>query len=583
MEDFIVSARKYRPATFDTVVGQRALTTTLLNAIRTRKLAHAYLFCGPRGVGKTTCARIFAKTINCLSPRPDGEACDQCESCVTFNQQRSMNIHELDAASNNSVDDIRQLIEQVRIPPQGGRYKVFIIDEVHMLSSQAFNAFLKTLEEPPSYVIFILATTEKHKILPTILSRCQVYDFAPISVQNTVDHLQYVADKEGYTAEPQALNLIARKADGGMRDALSIFDQMVSFTGGNITYQSALQNLNVLDTDYYFRLVDLALQGQVEASLLLFDEVLRKGFDGGNFINGLASHLRDLLVCRDPQTLCLLEQSKSVQQQYSEQAQRCQPAFLLEALKLCNTCDLNYRQSRNKRLQVELCLIEMAQLVGTGNAPKGEDKPKVELKPIASPSASNTASAPAKTSASPATAAPKPAPTAQASPLKVATETAPNKHLVALDSVCIQQKDTAPKDEAPTMVSEAAAFYVTDSGKLTDGNLIQCWQQFANALKPTDVATANRLLGVSPRRVSESEFQVTAGSDKIESELSKRRADIERFVARHIGMDDVRMTIVLVKPEQAQQAFSKPYLFNKMKEENPALADLEKALGLEIV
>ncbi|MCD8265672.1 MAG: DNA polymerase III subunit gamma/tau, partial [Prevotellaceae bacterium] len=443
--------------------------------------------------------------------------------------------------------------------------------------------FLKTLEEPPSYVIFILATTEKHKILPTILSRCQVYDFAPISVQNTVDHLQYVADKEGYTSEPQALNLIARKADGGMRDALSIFDQMVSFTGGDITYQSALQNLNVLDTDYYFRLVDLALSGQVEASLLLFDEVLRKGFDGGNFINGFASHLRDLLVCRDPQTLCLLEQSQSVQKQYSEQARRCPPSFLLEALKLCNTCDLSYRQSRNKRLQVELCLIEMAQLLATGNAPKADKGPKVEIKPIAPTSAGNATNAHANASSSPAAAASKPAPTAPASPLRAAAESAPNKHLVALDSVCIQQKETAPKDEAPTMVSEAASFYVTDRGKLTDGNLIQCWQQFANALKPTDVATANRLLGVLPKRVSESEFQVTAGSDKIEAELSKRKADIERFVSRHIGKGDVRMTIVLVKPEQARQAFSKPYLFNKMKEENPALADMENELGLEIV
>ena len=307
MENYIVSARKYRPSTFESVVGQRALTTTLKNAIATQKLAHAYLFCGPRGVGKTTCARIFAKTINCRTPTADGEACNQCESCVAFNEQRSYNIHELDAASNNSVDDIRQLVEQVRIPPQIGKYKVYIIDEVHMLSASAFNAFLKTLEEPPRHAIFILATTEKHKILPTILSRCQIYDFNRISVEDTVNHLSYVASKEGITAEPEALNVIAMKADGGMRDALSIFDQVVSFTGGNITYKSVIDNLNVLDYEYYFRLTDCFLENKVSDALLLFNDILNKGFDGSHFITGLSSHFRDLLVGKYPVTLPLLE------------------------------------------------------------------------------------------------------------------------------------------------------------------------------------------------------------------------------------------------------------------------------------
>ncbi|MBR6460087.1 MAG: DNA polymerase III subunit gamma/tau, partial [Actinomycetaceae bacterium] len=309
MSEYIVSARKYRPLTFSSVVGQGAIATTLKNAIQSGKLAHAYLFCGPRGVGKTTCARIFAKTINCMNPQPDGEACGQCESCLAFQEQRSMNIHELDAASNNSVDDIRSLIEQVRIPPQIGRYKVFIIDEVHMLSTAAFNAFLKTLEEPPAHAIFILATTEKHKILPTILSRCQIYDFQRMSVDNIVSHLSHVAQEEGYTVEPEALNIIAQKADGGMRDALSIFDQVVSYTGGQITYQRVIENLNVLDYDYYFRLVDLMLEQKIPDAMLLYNEILGKGFDGGPFISGLASHLRDLLVSRDPATTVLLEAS----------------------------------------------------------------------------------------------------------------------------------------------------------------------------------------------------------------------------------------------------------------------------------
>ena len=382
MENYIVSARKYRPSTFESVVGQRALTTTLKNAIATQKLAHAYLFCGPRGVGKTTCARIFAKTINCMTPTADGEACNQCESCVAFNEQRSYNIHELDAASNNSVDDIRQLVEQVRIPPQIGKYKVYIIDEVHMLSASAFNAFLKTLEEPPRHAIFILATTEKHKILPTILSRCQIYDFNRISVEDTVNHLSYVASKEGITAEPEALNVIAMKADGGMRDALSIFDQVVSFTGGNITYKSVIDNLNVLDYEYYFRLTDCFLENKVSDALLLFNDILNKGFDGSHFITGLSSHFRDLLVGKDPVTLPLLEVGASIRQRYQEQAQKCPLPFLYRAMKLCNECDLNYRISKNKRLLVELTLIQVAQLTTEGDDVSGGRGPTKTIKPI---------------------------------------------------------------------------------------------------------------------------------------------------------------------------------------------------------
>ena len=376
MENYIVSARKYRPMTFDTVVGQHALTTTLKNAVKSGKLAHAYLFCGPRGVGKTTCARIFAKAINCMNPTAEGEACNECESCKAFNEQRSLNIFELDAASNNSVENIKALMEQTRIPPQVGRYKVFIIDEVHMLSSAAFNAFLKTLEEPPAHVVFILATTEKHKILPTILSRCQIYDFERMTVENTIAHLKMVAEKEGISYEESALALIAEKADGGMRDALSIFDQAASFCQGNITYDKVLEDLNELDADNYFRIVDLAMENKVSDLMLLLNSIIEKGFDGGNVVTGLASHIRNVLMAKDESTLKLLETSKEQTAKFKAQAQKCPTRFLYQALKVLNQCDVCYKQSSNKRLLVELTLIEVAQLtqpddgVSAGRGPK---------------------------------------------------------------------------------------------------------------------------------------------------------------------------------------------------------------------
>ena len=376
MENYIVSARKYRPMTFDTVVGQHALTTTLKNAVKSGKLAHAYLFCGPRGVGKTTCARIFAKAINCMNPTAEGEACNECESCKAFNEQRSLNIFELDAASNNSVENIKALMEQTRIPPQVGRYKVFIIDEVHMLSSAAFNAFLKTLEEPPAHVVFILATTEKHKILPTILSRCQIYDFERMTVENTIAHLKMVAEKEGISYEESALALIAEKADGGMRDALSIFDQAASFCQGNITYDKVLEDLNELDADNYFRMVDLAMENKVSDLMLLLNSIIEKGFDGGNVVTGLASHIRNVLMSKDESTLKLLETSKEQTEKFKAQAQKCPTRFLYQALKVLNQCDVCYKQSSNKRLLVELTLIEVAQLtqpddgVSAGRGPK---------------------------------------------------------------------------------------------------------------------------------------------------------------------------------------------------------------------
>ncbi len=370
MADYIVSARKYRPSTFHTVVGQKALVQTLKNAIASGKLAHAYLFCGPRGVGKTTCARIFAKTINCEQRTPEGEACNECESCRAMGEQRSYNVYELDAASNNSVDNIRELIDQVQIPPQIGRYKVFIIDEVHMLSTQAFNAFLKTLEEPPKHAIFVMCTTEKQKILPTILSRCQTYDFQRISTQDIVDQLRYIADQEGILAEQQALQVIARKADGGMRDALSVFDQIASFTGGNVTYQQTIDNLNILDYELFFRLTDAALQGNVPAALMMLDQVIRRGFDPQYFIGGWASHLRDLMVSQDPATIQLIEAGQEVAQRYAQQAAQCKPYFLYNAVMIANDCDFNYRNSRNKRLSVEIAIIRICQLMNPVQQPQ---------------------------------------------------------------------------------------------------------------------------------------------------------------------------------------------------------------------
>ncbi len=595
MEQYIVSARKYRPATFDMVVGQRALTTTLLNAIRTGKLAHAYLFCGPRGVGKTTCARIFAKTINCMNLGADGQPCCECESCRAFEEGRSMNIHELDAASNNSVDDIRELIDQVRIPPQVGRYKVFIIDEVHMLSQQAFNAFLKTLEEPPKYVIFILATTEKHKILPTILSRCQVYDFARITIQNTIDHLKSVAQKEGYNVEEEALSLIARKADGGMRDALSIFDQMVSFTQGNITYQSTLENLNILDSEYYFRLVDHLLNKEVEASLLLFNEVVEKGFDGGNFIAGLASHLRNLLVSRDAKTLPLLEVGETQRQRYHEQALRCRPQFLYRTIRLCNDCDLGYRQSRNKRLQVEICLIQAAQSAdddgdGAGRRPAKILKPL--FKQLTAPRAETVATAQRTSADSPAAGGAAAAQRTPSIPEKkipsVSQPAAKPKDTIAisLNSISIRnirpassQPQTAPTTQQPSPAQTSSS---AKAGHLDTDNLILFWQQYANSLPQSEVATAQRMRGTTPELISPEEFVVTVNNPLIEKQLLKMQKSIEDYFSRQLNGSRVSMKVRVIEVEIAVKSYNKAEQFQQLLRENPNFAKLHEEFALEL-
>lgn len=573
MEEYIVSARKYRPLNFDSVVGQRALTTTLKNAIASGKLAHAYLFCGPRGVGKTTCARIFAKAINCLSPKDGGDACGECESCKAFDQQRSMNIHELDAASNNSVEDIRELTKQVQIPPQIGKYKVFIIDEVHMLSASAFNAFLKTLEEPPSYVIFILATTEKHKILPTILSRCQVYDFQRMTTQLTVDHLMYVAQKEGYTAEPEALSLIAEKADGGMRDALSIFDQMVSFTGGNITYEQVAKNLNVLSTEYYFMLVDYFLEGNVKSSLMLLNEVLNKGFDGGNFINGLASHLRNLLVSQDAVTLPLLEMSEKMRGKYQEQAGKCKPKFLYQAIKLCNDCDQSYRTSRNKRLQVEICLIQAAQLTEE-DVPGAGLRPAKILKPIFT-----KLTAASQTAVSKPDAAAKPAPAPTHVPESPRVSPAENK--VILRKVSFKHfgnKTTAKTEEN---VQEASAVEVNMNTPLEESALTEAWHAYVNQLPREQMAIAQRIRMLQPAIESPSTIGITVSNPQIIHELNEMRTELEKFLQTSLQNNGIKLNFHLSEQEEVQRVYSKQELLLEMEKTNPYLTLLIKELNLE--
>lgn len=604
MENYIVSARKYRPGTFESVVGQRALTTTLKNAIASGKLAHAYLFCGPRGVGKTTCARIFAKTINCMRPTPDGEACNECESCKAFNEQRSYNIHELDAASNNSVDDIRQLVEQVRIPPQIGKYKVYIIDEVHMLSTSAFNAFLKTLEEPPRHAIFILATTEKHKILPTILSRCQIYDFNRIRVEDIVEHLAYVASKEGIAAEPEALNVIALKADGGMRDALSIFDQVVSFTGGHITYQSVIENLNVLDYEYYFRLTDYFLSNRVSDALLLFNDVLNKGFDGNHFITGLSSHLRDLLVSKDPVTLPLLEVGASIRERYQQQAQQCPLPFLYRAMKLCNDCDLNYRVSKNKRLLVELTLIQLAQLTASdAEEPGGGRSPRQTLKPI-----TPTPSAAAPQAAQPAESASQPQAVKPAS----SRQTRPTAPAVSLSTTASALKAQAQEEkkvpvvkqgggglgisikrpyaameekaanvqEAPVAV--AASVSHEENRVFNEHDINLCWQEYAGHLPKEQIAIAKRMQNMHLAPLEGTVYEAVVENDFVAKEFANLLPDLQNYLRKRLNNTQAELRIRVSTPNEKVRAYGRVERFQMMAQKNSALLKLKDQFGLEL-
>jgi DNA polymerase-3 subunit gamma/tau len=591
MENYIVSARKYRPSTFDSVVGQRALTTTLKNAIATGKLAHAYLFCGPRGVGKTTCARIFAKTINCLSPTADGEACNQCESCQAFNEQRSYNIHELDAASNNSVEDIRTLIDQVRIPPQIGKYKVYIIDEVHMLSQSAFNAFLKTLEEPPHHAIFILATTEKHKILPTILSRCQIYDFNRMNVQDTVGHLQYVAGKEGIQAEPEALTVIAQKADGGMRDALSIFDQVASFTGGNITYQGVIQNLNVLDYEYYFRLVDHFLGNKVPDAMLLLNEVLRKGFDAHHFITGLASHFRDLLVSKDPITLPLLEVGAGIRERYEQQAQKCDQKFLYRAMKLCNDCDLNYRTSKNKRLLVELTLIQCGQLT----LPDADDliggpSPRKRLKPLFKQQAVLPTAQQTQPQAGGAAAS---APVANGgnvgmrkSPLPELKEEKRKIPVMKAGQIGMSIRHRPVQQEtakvATTAVSPATQADYEDH-IFNQRDLSYYWREFAQQQLPVEEkANAARMMNIAPKLLNDTTFEVGVDNNMVEKYMNQLLPRIQAYLRDRLHNRKITMTVRVLEAKEVVRAYSHVERFQLMSKKNPKLLKLKEVFGLEL-
>ncbi|MFC2636763.1 DNA polymerase III subunit gamma/tau [Prevotella histicola] len=599
MSEYIVSARKYRPMSFDSVVGQQALTTTLKNAVKSGKLAHAYLFCGPRGVGKTTCARIFAKAINCEHPIAEGEACNECESCNAFNEGRSYNIFELDAASNNSVENIKSLMEQTRIPPQVGRYKVFIIDEVHMLSTAAFNAFLKTLEEPPAHVIFILATTEKHKVLPTILSRCQIYDFERMTVRDIIGHLKSVAEKENIKYDEQALNVIAEKADGGMRDALSIFDQAASFSQGDISYQKVIEDLNVLDEENYFNIIDLALENKVSEIMVLLNTVINKGFDGGNLINGLASHVRNVLMAKDAQTLPLLEVSDQQRQRYQTQAQKCPTPFLYDALKIMNRCDVEYRQSSNKRLLVELTLIEVAQITqkeddvpASGRSPKrlkslfkklimkAQHKPTPQV--VGSLKRANAASqgvadgvvSPVKDDAAPkietSITSPKPVPTAMSGSLNLGSLGMSFDNLLK------------SKDKKPAYIDEPEVTNKEENESFSQQDLVVQWRSMCSRMPSDMQALAQRMKNITPTITEFPHIQVLAENKIQLNELLSIKARIRATLAKTLHNGQLELTIRLAEQDEIKPMLTPRQELEKLKQTNKPVMKLIEALGLEL-
>ena len=629
MENYIVSARKYRPMTFDTVVGQHALTTTLKNAVKSGKLAHAYLFCGPRGVGKTTCARIFAKAINCMNPTAEGEACNECESCKAFNEQRSLNIFELDAASNNSVENIKALMEQTRIPPQVGRYKVFIIDEVHMLSSAAFNAFLKTLEEPPAHVVFILATTEKHKILPTILSRCQIYDFERMTVENTIAHLKMVAEKEGISYEESALALIAEKADGGMRDALSIFDQAASFCQGNITYDKVLEDLNELDADNYFRMVDLAMENKVSDLMLLLNSIIEKGFDGGNVVTGLASHIRNVLMAKDESTLKLLETSKEQTAKFKAQAQKCPTRFLYQALKVLNQCDVCYKQSSNKRLLVELTLIEVAQLtqpddgVSAGRGPKrlkilfkrlidshnqaaaqvaAGERPLVRKAKAAAAegdgvqashnATATTPSGNAATATTTATAAHGEAATnasmgglgsgAATSGAAASPQPAAGMPRLKLGSLGMTFAGLKHKEEVVKQAEEEEIKNKEEATEFTEDQLSLEWLRMCNRMPSQMTGLAQRMKNIQPTILSYPNIEILVDNKLLLDQLGAIKGRIRASLAASLHNGSITVNLRLAKQNEIKPVLTKKQIFDKMKKDYKPFALLVDGLGLEL-
>lgn len=597
MDNYIVSARKYRPSTFASVVGQQALTATLRNSIAKNRLAHAYLFCGTRGVGKTSCARIFAKTINCQNPTPQGEACNECESCREFNRGTSLNIIELDAASNNSVNDIRDMIEkQVHVPPVNARYRVFIVDEVHMLSSSAFNAFLKTLEEPPEYVIFILATTEKHKVIPTILSRCQIYDFNRITIQDMVDHLAYVASQEGIEAEEAALNVIARKADGAMRDALSIFDQVAAASSGHVTYQSTIDNLSILDYEYYNRLVSAFLQCNVEESLLIYKEIREKGFDSLVFVNGLAQHLRDLMVAQHPSTIVLLEGSDEMRNRMAETSRQCQPKWLYRAMELCNEADLNYRTATNKQFLVELTLIKLCQLLSPspdntgdgkgqtlrrittpGGGESGAHAPRNTVTDAVKETKQSTAAAPAATAKNDI-AAPKPdAPAAPLPPPPATPRGASAKRKIV--RVSINKPLETPSD--PTAVSASVPEQLRDN-QFTDAEFTEAWQGYIEA-HPTEKVLINAMRMTAPMRKSGNTFVAVVESEAIRDSIADAMPSLRAHLRESLGNDYVEVNISLNKGTISEGSLTDSELFALLRHEYPELNTFADNLKLKLM
>ena len=594
MEEYIVSARKYRPTSFDTVVGQQALTTTLKNAVKSGKLAHAYLFCGPRGVGKTTCARIFAKAINCLTPTADGEACGHCESCQAFNEQRSFNIFELDAASNNSVEHIKTLMEQTRIPPQVGKYKVFIIDEVHMLSTAAFNAFLKTLEEPPSHVIFILATTEKHKILPTILSRCQIYDFERMTVRNTINHLKSVAEKEGIQYEEQALAVIAEKADGGMRDALSIFDQAASFCQGNITYQKVIEDLNVLDSDNYFRIIDLAIENKVSDIMVLLNQIINKGFDGGLLIGGLAKHVRNVLMAKDPQTLPLLEVSDQQREHYQQQAVKCETRFLYDALKLMNQCDINYRQSSNKRLLVELTLIEVAQITQPDEGPANGRRPRrlkslfKQLVQQSQPQKAAPQVAAAETVA-PASTSSQSSTTSTSSTSSSSTSSSPRPQLkkeVGFSWNRLREKAN-PKSKMQIIpgtlnANDPNAKIKDEQQEFTQQELELQWMMMCNRMPQKLSGIATRMKNMNPTIKEMPHLEVVVENQIAYDQMTEIKGSIVNTLKIYLHNNAITLDMRIAEHQEKVRILTRREQFQLMEKENPSIAKLREILDLEL-
>ncbi|MGN0222031.1 MAG: DNA polymerase III subunit gamma/tau [Prevotella sp.] len=591
MGEYIVSARKYRPHSFDTVVGQAALTATLRNAVKSGKLAHAYLFCGPRGVGKTTCARIFAKAINCEHPTPDGEACRECESCKAFAEQRSYNIFELDAASNNSVEHIKTLMEQTRVPPQVGKYKVFIIDEVHMLSTAAFNAFLKTLEEPPSHVIFILATTEKHKILPTILSRCQIYDFERMTVGNIIDHLKKVATQEGITYEEEALAVIAEKADGGMRDALSVFDQTNSFCQGNITYQKVIEDLNVLDADNYFKMIDLSYENKVSDIMVLLNTLINKGFDGGLLVNGLAKHVRNVLMAKDESTLPLLEASNAMRQRYKEQAAKCSTPFLYQALKIMNQCDINYRQSSNKRLLVELTLIEVAQITQVDDSTVSGRRPK-RLKSLFKKSMSNPQQARRVPQVAPAEQRHDATPAVSARSLLNEGSTAnkpkpmnikmgalsnswQNIKLASTQKKSVLIPGTLDKDRPDAKAQD-------EHQTFTQADLELQWMSMCNRMPERLSGTATRMKNIIPQIVNFPHLRIMVENQIMMEQLQAIQGSIVNTLRLHLHNVEITLDMQLATHKGPTRILSRREQFEEMEKENPAVGKLKQLFDLEL-